>query len=220
MEIKTCRECEKPKSLTKFKKGKSGAHISICTACTSRRERQASPEYFNFLQAKIRATKPWRAICQDSRQSDKKKGRVGNDLDPGFVQDLIKNGCQYCGETRFRMTLDRKNNDLAHTRANVIPACIRCNYARGSLPFAVWEFILPQIKEAVLLGLFGEWKSESGCRKYDFTAPPPKRNSIRNSKIKLTREELELLVSVSSMAQVARDLGVSRVAIFKRLKKN
>jgi len=74
-----------------------------------------------------------------------------------FIQNLISQGCIYCGETTLRMTLDRKDNDLAHVKTNVVPACIRCNYARGNMPYEAWLFLAPGMRAAREAGVFGDW---------------------------------------------------------------
>lgn len=58
------------------------------------------------------------------------------------------------------MTLDRIDNDKAHTKENVVPACIRCNMIRGSMPYEAWINIAPSIKNTYELGLFGNWKTQ------------------------------------------------------------
>jgi len=95
-------------------------------------------------------------IVIDSKGSDR-KGHRSNDLTLEYVSALIANGCSYCGETTLRMTLDRVDNAIGHTKVNVVPACIRCNYLRRDMPFTTWMFLVPRVKEAVALGLFGTW---------------------------------------------------------------
>jgi hypothetical protein len=38
--------------------------------------------------------------------------------------------------------------------------CIRCNYIRGSMPFAAWTLLVPAIRQAVEQGLFGTWRTK------------------------------------------------------------
>jgi len=115
---------------------------------------------------KIKANRA-KYIVMDSKQSDKKSKAKGldreNDLTIEFVEKLIANGCEYCGETELLMIADRINNDLGHLQSNVKPACIRCNHIRGSMPFEAWMCLVPQVKEARTRGLFGNW---SGPKRY------------------------------------------------------
>jgi hypothetical protein len=60
------------------------------------------------------------------------------------------------------MTLDRIDNKRGHSRANVVPACIRCNYARRDMPYAAWLCLAPGLRVALEQGLFGEWTGR--CR--------------------------------------------------------
>jgi hypothetical protein len=95
-------------------------------------------------------------ILVDSRRSDKKK-LLDNDLDLPFISDTIDCPCSYCGETNLRMTLDRIDNTLGHLKSNVVPACIRCNYARGNMPHEAWLLLTEGLTTARIMGLFGDW---------------------------------------------------------------
>jgi hypothetical protein len=97
-----------------------------------------------------------RWVLTDSRREDKKNGRK-NDLTKEFIEQVIANGCLYCGEKKLRMTLDRMDNKKGHTRKNVNPACIRCNYLRRNIPYIAWLRIAPAIRAARKEGLFGDW---------------------------------------------------------------
>jgi hypothetical protein len=99
-------------------------------------------------------------IVKDSRNADKKAHpRRENDLTVAFVEKLLaeSDGCLYCGETKLRMTADRIDNDLGHLQSNVNPSCIRCNVIRGKMPYVAWMLIVPAVREARILGLFGDW---------------------------------------------------------------
>jgi hypothetical protein len=60
-------------------------------------------------------------------------------------------------EARRSDTLDRIDNSKGHTRDNVVPACIRCNYARRNMPYEAWLCLTDGMKRARELGLFKEW---------------------------------------------------------------
>jgi hypothetical protein len=95
-------------------------------------------------------------IYWDLRKDDRKAGR-DNDLTKEFIQAEIDKGCAYCGEAELRMTLDRIDNERGHTTDNVVPACIRCNYLRGSMPHQAWLRLTGAIREVREEGLFGDW---------------------------------------------------------------
>lgn len=95
-------------------------------------------------------------IWQDTRQADKRRG-YENDLTKEFIKEQILKGCSYCGSEELRMTLDRIDNSLGHTMSNVVPACIRCNYVRGNMPYEAWLVVARAMKRAVKQGLFGKW---------------------------------------------------------------
>jgi len=55
------------------------------------------------------------------------------------------------------MTLDRIDDAKGHTADNVVPACIRCNYARRDMPYKAWLVVAKAMRKARALGLFGNW---------------------------------------------------------------
>ena len=70
---------------------------------------------------------------------------------------MITQPCSYCLDTEAKMTLDRIDNTIGHTQANVVPACLRCNVTRGSMPYEAWKVVSLGMKSARELGLFGAW---------------------------------------------------------------
>jgi len=154
--------CGEPKLETAFGKTGRGYLRRVCDTCRKRSER-SSPKRrarINSYDREYRKSHPHKAVLWDCRSSDRKKGLVGNDLDEKFILAALSNGCAYCGEQSLRMSLDRIDNTLPHTKSNVIPCCIRCNYLRGSMPYPAWTYLVPTIREAKNLGLFGDWRSE------------------------------------------------------------
>lgn len=158
--MKTCVDCGRTEEVVKFKKKTiySGGSAA-CVTCLGKRERKANPEKFRKLANRKRSENPDYAVLIDCRKSDKKNSRVGNDLNREFIRSLTANGCTYCGCKEGRMTLDRVDNEKAHMRNNVVAACLRCNYMRGSMPFEAWMHIVPSVRSAFDLGLFGAWRT-------------------------------------------------------------
>lgn len=155
-----CEKCHRPRPEKSFGSGRKGSVRRTCGSC---RDRQRSPEGASAkvqrsarYQRKMRQENPGLAILQDARRIDKKLRRE-NDLEADFVRSAIRQPCDYCGETTLRMTLDRLDNSLGHTKANVLPACIRCNYARGNMPFEAWQFLVAGMRSAREAGAFGSW---------------------------------------------------------------
>ena len=95
-------------------------------------------------------------ILREARRSDTLRGHTC-DLTKAEITQLIGRGCSYCGETALRMTLDRIDNSRGHTRDNVVPACIRCNYARRNMPYDAWLCLTDGMRRARELGLFDGW---------------------------------------------------------------
>jgi len=171
MPTKVCTGCGEPKSEAELvplvRRGKT-YYRSWCRSCDRKRvgvwreenaeKSEASWKRRDRLASQMRkeGKDPARWILKDARGSDRKKGR-DNDLTKPFVEGCIAQGCSYCGETTLRMTLDRVDNTLGHLQSNVVPACIRCNYARGSMPYEAWLVVAPGMRKAREGGLFGCW---------------------------------------------------------------
>jgi hypothetical protein len=109
-----------------------------------------------FSQMRAAGVDVARFILREARRSDTLRGQTC-DLTKSEIEQLIGRGCSYCGETALRMTLDRIDNSRGHTRDNVIPACIRCNYARRNMPYEAWLCLTDGMRRARELGLFKEW---------------------------------------------------------------
>ena len=109
-----------------------------------------------FVRMRATGTDVARFILWEARRSDKSRG-LCCDLSKEEIETLIANGCSYCGETQLRMTLDRIDNSKGHILSNVVPACIRCNYARRDMPYEAWLCLVEGMKRARELSLFGGW---------------------------------------------------------------
>lgn len=165
-ETRTCKDCGKSKPIKSFKPtGRGGYRRRVCYPCYRAREDKRNPAYKLERQRRYRANNPVTSILWDCRQSDRKRGFSGNDLDKEFIAEKISEGCLYCGERSIRMTLDRIDNEKPHDKSNVAPCCIRCNYLKGSMPYEAWLHIVPAVREASELGLFGSWRSEPISKK-------------------------------------------------------
>lgn len=177
----TCSLCHgffEAKDFTFRERNGNITHGSYCKSCKNkkRNEHRYSVEYAcrrkQLTQEAIAKNKHNRLhglntvvyLYQDSRKSDKKRG-LENDLDHSFINESLAKPCSYCEATDERMTLDRVDNDLGHIKANVVPACYRCNLVRGSMPIEAWRVIAPAMKQAYEQGLFGDWRKEPISRK-------------------------------------------------------
>lgn len=175
-----CDSCETNKPEDSFylrRVNKSGQKIYFkdCKSCenTARSRRPikrwiGSPGYYKERNARIAEERAnnvevERFILKDARGADRKRGR-SNDLDLDFVRFLIRKGCIYCGDTAGRMSLDRIDNQQGHTKNNVNPACLRCNFIRRDMPYQAWLCIVPAVRKAFKRGLFGKWSEVSGNR--------------------------------------------------------
>ena len=143
---------------------------AVCRRCYNLKRAPRQREYrrapgikdrYNLADRQRRADPLKRSsvILYDSRESDRRAGRANN-LTVEVIDSFISQGCSYCGDSTLKMTLDRKDNSVGHTRENVIPCCIRCNYIRRDMPYEAWLVVAQAIREARELGLFGTWTCE------------------------------------------------------------
>lgn len=65
-----------------------------------------------------------------SCRSRARKRGLGFDLTEDFVSELLTMSCTYCNASE-NIQIDRKNNSLGYLRANVVPACKRCNTVKS-----------------------------------------------------------------------------------------
>jgi len=137
-----CKKC-----WNRYTNGRRGD--SMTAAVYARRKEKLSKE---------RRDDPARLLMNDYRRWDKKHGFVP-DLDRAFVDEAIRRGCFYCGATRdeIGIGLDRINNDLGHAKANVNPACVRCNLTRKDMPYEAWLLVALGMRQAHKLRKFGTW---------------------------------------------------------------
>lgn len=102
MEIRLCKICSREKEISLFEKIPSG-YRKICTACRSSLKRKNNRSRNNKENSKWRKTHPASAIFSDSKSYDKKRGLEGFDLSSNIINEIIKDGCSYCGETSIRI---------------------------------------------------------------------------------------------------------------------
>lgn len=157
METRTCGVCNKEKDITSFRNIRGKYRSRTCYTCYGRQQYKHNPVACALRERRRRRTDHAGCICKDSKGYDKKKG-YSNDLTKEFVAAAILNGCVYCGETGLRMTLDRIDNSKGHTTDNVLAACVRCNFIRGSMPWDAWQGLVSSVRSVRAKGLFGTWE--------------------------------------------------------------
>ena len=116
-----------------------------------------------------------KAILKNCRKHDKAFGRPECDLDLAFVRETIARPCVYCADAdSLMMTLDRIDNTLGHSKANVVGACFRCNMIKSDMPQAAWLVVSDGVKAARNAGLFGSWNGRGHRRLRTTTKETPK----------------------------------------------
>jgi hypothetical protein len=152
--------CGRSLDPTAFRRSRSGGLRNVCRQCEGRQKsvegRKKSDLASGLCQKRRRQNDPAWAVLTDSKGSDRKAKRE-HDLTYDLVKSLLGMACSYCGESGLRMTLDRIDNSLGHLQSNVVPACVRCNYSRGTMPYEAWLFLVPGLREARESGSFGDW---------------------------------------------------------------
>lgn len=168
--MKVCLLCREEKADTEFPaftRNDNGKrrHHSYCADCHRKQSAIWAVKQRDRVRALIRSgsvTHIAKRILQDCKQNDKKKGMVC-DLDLPFVESSIQQPCSYCGETVYRRSLDRIDNNVGHLKSNVTTACVRCNLTRTTMPYEAWLVVARAMREAREAGLFGEWVGIRRC---------------------------------------------------------
>jgi len=143
-----CRICKQKKLLQDFylfphEDGKS-YYRTECKKC-------------NNIKSRIYAkTNVDSKILHNSRRMDKINNRQ-NEMTREIIRNLLSKPCHYCESIDIKMSIDRIDNNIGHTILNTVPACIRCNNLKGSMPKEAWLYLVPKIKGITNIGLFGNW---------------------------------------------------------------
>jgi hypothetical protein len=153
--MRKCRICGDRKLIKCFPLIKNGRYRKhTCNTCIGKR--RYNPEKNSRKIARYRAKNLPQAILHDSRQGDRRRG-LENNLDLDFVREILSKNCSYCGESEIRRTMDRMDNKVGHLKTNIVPSCVRCNYARRDMPYLAWLELSSALRSAREKGLFGDW---------------------------------------------------------------
>jgi hypothetical protein len=152
METRVCRLCGgDPKPLTEFYENRVTrgdkvyvTHRTECRGCTDERTR----EYHQKNRDRV--------ILNNCRKADKLLG-LKTTITREEIRELISKPCEYCETPEEKMGVDRKDNSRGHMPDNTVPCCLRCNALKRDMPWEAWIFLVPKIREAMQLGLFGDW---------------------------------------------------------------
>lgn len=169
--MQKCVCCGEEKSEDDFSKnGRGRNRRRQCKRCRAERKKvlraRAPPEVrlaksrrWNETVKKQRVSPEHMAryVLMEARKRDKSKGFLTT-ITLQDVELMLKEPCLYCGDTLMRITLDRIDNGLGYLVENVVPACIRCNYARRDMPYEAWiRYFAPAMRSARESGAFGSW---------------------------------------------------------------
>jgi len=96
-------------------------------------------------------------ISSAYRNKDNKKG-LYNDISFEDALLILKNNtCVYCGDSN-RVGLDRIDNNLGHTKDNVVPCCYECNTMRSNMFSHEEMFLIGKTVRKIKLARNGENK--------------------------------------------------------------
>lgn len=159
MPEKICRLCGDPKDESEFyvffQRQQNGKKIRTvrteCKECNGKKTRafaHANPYYY---------------VYQNLRGSDRRAGRQC-DLTVEDVKRLLSQRCSYCEASGLKMSIDRKDSTIGHTKENSVPACLQCNSFKSDMPWEAWEHFIPTMKKVRGLGLLEGWNAHSSTR--------------------------------------------------------
>lgn len=117
-----CKECANA-----FRRAKGDSRKNRWSKLMTPEQRQAKYKISRaYYHGKGRAA----VLIAAYRSVDKKRGFVC-DLDATWFKEFIENKpCYYCGETTDKRGCDRLDNNLGHTKDNVVACCALCNHTR------------------------------------------------------------------------------------------
>ena len=134
-----CVHCNKSSDIAEYSLKK---HYYICKKCKSNKLKTVylnNKEKFKD-QAGKRFKKCYKngntnflatTVLARHRYNDKRRGFIQiYDFTNKEFLEFIKNPCYYCGDNNGIKTLDRKDNNLGHTKNNCVVACYICNETR------------------------------------------------------------------------------------------
>ena len=163
MKNKRCNACGKYKKIDEFYRDRScnDGHSYTCKKCQDGRTKSSPNRRIIIKEYRKRYyRKPehrpliW---IQQNKSRDIRSG-IEFSLTLNDVKKMFDNGCKYCGETDiFLMTIDRIDNKGGHAVDNTVSCCTRCQFIRRDMPMVAFEYLVPFIRKAKLLGLFGDW---------------------------------------------------------------
>ena len=98
----------------------------------SKRWRQLHPDRYREQaiqqNLKRKATKPWKLYVNGANR----RGLQYNMSDE-LAEQTMRMPCHYCGQSGGPFVgIDRKDNNVGYTPANILPCCKRCNWAKGT----------------------------------------------------------------------------------------
>jgi hypothetical protein len=156
-EIRVCTDCGDAKLLKEFQ-GRIVNHLdylqvsfrTICRKCTS-----------PINTAKVKEAKAKDPIYARACAYWHRSAVMGipSDLKLRDIRLSLTCPCYYCETRQSAMTLDRKDSTGGYTKNNTVPCCFRCNTLKSDMPLEAWEKVVPAVKNAAKLGLFGDWRS-------------------------------------------------------------
>lgn len=82
------------------------------------------------VKGKILRIKASKMVSQ-YKLKDKKRGYTSGFDFEWFIDNILDKSCVYCGSDK-KIGADRIDNNIGHTKENIVPCCYRCNVVRGN----------------------------------------------------------------------------------------
>lgn len=132
--LKYCSKCNQEKNLDQFHKNKnrSDGLNGFCKNCIkSYKYSKYYSMHYKTLSGKFSHYK-----------SSAKERNILWKLTYEEFSKFWNNNCLYCNEIISTIGLDRVNNEQGYIMGNVVPCCKICNFSKGNLSIAEWNFYI------------------------------------------------------------------------------
>lgn len=201
------------------KEWKSSNWDKVVQAWKQYRVRQRGKNEKVFLEVNAKNAKLWRTNNPEAVQAQNERNKISQryqysvyiqsakhrnipfEISMEDYKTVVEHPCYYCGvvnEKRGFHGMDRKNNDLAYTKENIVACCSMCNYMKGTLSEETFiervSHILSHCRKIVVEHRYPDaFKNYNGCTYNDYRLRANKQNRC----FELTQTQFHQLTKAS-----------------------